>query len=65
MGRLTTLATYIGFAVMVVLVGSVTLGILGELHIIREGDAWFNCHLMRNMTCGPDAPWHGFVGASE
>lgn len=50
--------------VVLVLLAFVGLGIWAELGWIAEDATLFNCRFMGNWTCGPDAPWHGFVNWS-
>lgn len=47
--------------VVAILAGLVALGVAADLGWIQEDDALWNCRIMGNWECGPDAPWHGFV----
>lgn len=51
----------VAFVAVVGLFLYVMLGLYGAVFNVQETDETFNCHVMRNMECGPTAPWHGFV----
>ncbi len=63
--NIKAIASWVGLwfagVLMMGLVLFVGLGVYGELASVQEDDATFNCWTMGNMTCGPDAPLHGFV----
>lgn len=63
--NLKSIGAYVGLwfagALMMGLVLFVILGVLGSTGLISEDMMLFNCRFMGNWTCGPDAPWHGFV----
>ena len=61
MDMLKSVGLYVAGAVMAALVLYVGLGLYGALADVQEDDALFNCHVMGDMNCGPNAPWHGFV----
>jgi len=39
----------------------VGLGVYGALANVQEDDLTWNCHVMGDMTCGGNDPWHGFT----
>lgn len=47
----------------------VTLAVIGSLFVYDRvmnpsedsGDYALNCYIYGDGTCGPDAPWHGFI----
>lgn len=51
----------VALAVMAALFSYVFLGLYGALANVQEDDRAWNCHVMGDMNCGPEAPWHGFV----
>jgi hypothetical protein len=57
---MTALLGLAAWAVLALLV-VVGLGVIAELGWVTEDSALFNCLFMGNLTCGADAPWHGFV----
>jgi hypothetical protein len=57
---MTALLGLAAWAVLALLV-VVGLGVMSEIGLITEDMGLFNCLFMGNLTCGPDAPWHGFI----
>lgn len=51
----------VAFIAVLGLLAYVLLGLYGAVFNVQESDKTFNCHVMRNMECGPAAPWHGFT----
>lgn len=56
-----SIGLYVAGVVMAGLFIYVMTGLYGALANVQEDDATFNCYVMGNMTCGQDAPWHGFT----
>jgi hypothetical protein len=52
---------YLALFAVLSLAAYVGLGLYGALANVQEDDASFNCHVMGDMDCGPNTPWHGFV----
>lgn len=46
---------------VIALCAYVLLGAYGAVFNVQEDDATWNCHVMGDMNCGPQAPWHGFT----